>query len=198
MNNRADKLFCGCCGIIALIVFNSCSTSKPMIRSDYDHDADFSAYRTFGFFDKLATDRGYETLVTRNLKQAVTQQMQERGIQYSHTDPDLLVNFKLKLEDKQQIRNTGYPGGYYGYRGRYYGAWGGYAYNTYTYEYTEGTLNIDVVDRRRKLLVWEGVAIGRVKQSDIDNQKQVISKVVASMFKEFPVERKLNTSSLVP
>ncbi len=181
----------GWSNLLLLLLIVGCSASKPMIRSDYDHDTNFAAFKTFGYFQKLATDRGYETLVTQNLKQAVTRQMQNRGIEFSQTNPDLLVNFKLKLEDKQQLRSTGYPGGYYGYRGRYYGAWGGYAYDTYTYEYTEGTLNIDVVDRQRKTMVWEGVAIGRVKQSDYDNQQQVIDRVVASMFKEFPVKNQV-------
>lgn len=38
--------------------------------------------------------------------------------------------------------------GYHGYRGDMYSAWGGY--DTTVSEYTEGTLNVDVVDPARK------------------------------------------------
>lgn len=171
--------------LAVLILFLQGCASRPTIRSEYDHTADFARYHTFGFFKKLATDNGYESLTTKYLKAAVTRQMEALGYRYSETDPDLLANFNIKLKDKQTIRTTGYPAGYYGYRWGYYGAWGGYN-DTYVYEYTEGTLNIDLVDRARKQMVWEGVAVGRVRQKDIDNQQQVIDKVVAEIFTKFP------------
>lgn len=49
-------------------------------------------------------------------------------------------------------------GGYYGYRRGYYDPWMGYGYGTTTQvsQYTEGTINIDLVDMAQKRMVWEG------------------------------------------
>lgn len=164
-----------------------CSASKPLIRSDFDQTVDFKRYHSFGFFEKLATDDArYESLTTRYLKAAVTREMKARGYRLFDKDPDIQINFKIKLEEKQSVQTTSYPTGYYGYRGGYYGAWGGYNYNTFTYEYSEGTLNIDLVDRVRKQMVWEGIAIGRVSQTDIDHVEKAIDNAVTLIFQKFP------------
>jgi hypothetical protein len=180
--------------LVILVAFGvtlaGCSASKPLIRADFDRTVDFKRFHTFGFFEKLATDdERYESLITRYLKNAVTREMKARGFTYAEKDPDLLVNFNTKLEEKQQIQATSYPIGYYGYYGYrwgYYGAWGGYNYNTYTYEYSEGTLNIDLVDRVRKQMVWEGVAIGRVRSQDFDNIEKAVDNAVNLIFQNFP------------
>ncbi len=173
--------------VFGLLVFlQACGTSRPMVRSEFDKGVDFSRYQSFGFFKDLATDDGYESLTTKYLKAAVIRQMVGLGYSYMQADADLLVNFKIKLKDKQVVRTSGYPGGYYGYRGGYYGAWGGYN-DTYTYDYTEGTLNIDVVDRVRKQMIWEGIAVGRVNQKDLDNQEQKIGNAVAQIYEQFPL-----------
>ena len=172
-------------GILILMV-SGCAP-KPIIRSDFDPSTDFKGYHTFGFFDKLATDdKGYETLISKYLKSAVTRQMKSRGYRYQKNDPDVLFNFKIKLQEKQQVRTSPGPYGYYGYRYGYYGAWGGYN-NTYVYDYTEGTLNIDMVDRKCKQMVWEGAAIGRVNQKDYDNLQLTADKAVDLIFRDFPV-----------
>lgn len=167
-----------------------CAAQRPLIRSDFNRAIDFKRYHTFGFFEKLATDDDrYETLITRYLKGAVTREMKSRGYTYLEKDPDLLVNFNVKLEEKQYVRTTSYPYGYYGYYGYrwgYYGAWGGYDYYSYTYEYTEGTLNIDLVDRVRRQMVWEGVAIGRVKKKDLDNVEEAVANAVNLIFQHYP------------
>lgn len=168
------------------IAVGGCGASKPLIRSDFDHAADFKLYHSFGFFEKLATEDRYESLTTQYLKAAVTREMESRGYELVEKDANLLINFNIKLKDKQQVRTSAYPAGYYGYRWGYYGAWGGYNYDTYVYDYTEGTLNIDMVDRVRKQMVWEGVAIGKVRKKDFDNAEKVIDSTVALIFQKFP------------
>src|SRR5690606_28303682 len=123
-----------------------------------------SAYRTFGFFDQVATDKAqYSTLLTTRLKSAVRTQLEKNGYTYSENDPDLRANFFVKVADKQDIRSTPQPmgPGFYGYRG--YGAWGGYP-DVETVNYKEGTLSVDLVDAKKNQLVWEGVATGRLSK----------------------------------
>jgi hypothetical protein len=157
--------------------------SGPSIRSQTDPAADFSKYRTFAFLDEVASDKAaYETFASQYLKTAIAREMQARGFQKAGADADLLVNFHVLTKDKVSVSQT--PGGYYVYRRGYYG-WGAGG-TTNVQNYTEGTLNIDVADRAQKKLLWEGVAVGRVKESARKNPQPAIDAVVAQVFEQFP------------
>jgi hypothetical protein len=174
------RWFVVCCALIGL---SGCVTG-PEIRVDMDPKVDLRTYKTFAFFDNVSTDRaGYGTLVSQRLKQATRPQLEQRGFTYSESDPDLRVNFFVRVVDKQEVRSA--PG-YYGYRAGYYGAWAGYPYNVETVEYRQGTLSIDLVDARRKQLVWQGVAEGKVSDESQKNPGPAIDKVVAEIFSNFP------------
>jgi len=53
--------------------------------------------------------------------------------------------------------------------------------------HTEGTLNIDVVDPKTKKLVWEGVASGRITDSDIRNLEKTVDDAVKAVMANFPI-----------
>jgi hypothetical protein len=168
--------------LIALFL-QGCATA-PNVRSDYDKSADFGKFRTYNFVSRPSTDKaGYSSLTTQQLEAAVNAEMQRRGYTLSE-NPDLLINFSGKLRDKQDIVST--PGPYYGYRAGMYGAWPGYTNDVYTVNYTEGTLNIDMVDAARKQMVWEGVGVGEVSKSDMQNREATINRAVADIFMKFP------------
>ena len=103
-------------GCLAALL-SACATG-PSIRSDYDQKADFSRYRTFGYMSPLGTDNaGYSSLLTERLKDATRGQMEMRGYVYNTADPDLLINFNGKLQQKTQVTQAPPAiGPYYGYR----------------------------------------------------------------------------------
>ena len=78
-------------------------------------------------------------------------------------------------------------GGYYGYRTGMYAAYPMYQDNTVVSQYTEGTLNIDVVDAARKQLVWEGIVTGVITQKDLNNPQPAIDEAVTAAFAKYPV-----------
>ncbi|MFY2946847.1 DUF4136 domain-containing protein [Achromobacter xylosoxidans] len=173
----------------SMVTILAACASSPAIKSDYDHQADFSRYRTFGYMSPLGTDKaGYSTLLTERLKDATRGQMEMRGYMYDAANPDLLVNFNGKLQQKTQVTEAPPPpmGPYYGYRSGFYGGWPGYGWGDTVYQYTEGTLNIDLVDARRKQMVWEGVAVGEVQNPDTATSSQNIDKAVAGIFAKYP------------
>ena len=98
-------------------------------------------------------------------RDAITREMELRGYTLSDS-PDLLMNVSARMDDKTKVTTYNDPmyGGYYGYRAGFYDPWYGYGYGTQTHvsQYTEGTVNIDMVDINQKRMVWEGVAVGRV------------------------------------
>jgi hypothetical protein len=145
--------------VAAALVATAC-TSGPEIRRDVSPSASFGTYKTFAFFPELATDRaGYETVFTARLKDATRRQMEMKGYTYAETDPD------------------GYRGGY------------GYAMSTptvETYEYKQGTLTIDLVDRAKNALVWNATAEGRVSKEARKNPGPAIDAVVTEMMAPLP------------
>ena len=165
----------------------SCSRSAPDIQSDFDHSANFASFKTFGYASPLGTDvDGYPPVVTQSLKSATRHELEARGYRHVDSDPDLLVNFSARLaemggNDMAQRQHVGY----YGYRHiAVYQAWPSYAYRD-SDKYTEGTINIDLVDAKRKQLVWEGVAVGRVKDKKLTNPGPAIDNVVGEIFEKY-------------
>ena len=160
--------------------------SGPKIFASQDPAADFGSYRTYGFQPVLSTDEpGYSSILSQLLKAAAGREMESRG--YTRSDqPDLIVNFQLRTKEKVQATSSPAVGGYYGYRHGYYGVWGGYPMETNVTQYTEGTLNVDIVDARRNQLVWEGVAIGRIREESRRNPEPAVNDAVAKIFAEYP------------
>ena len=111
--------------IIALSVFG-CATS-PQVISNADTSVNFSEYKSYGFFETLATDKqNYESMESNMLKVSVAKQLESRGFVYTE-NPDLLVNFYINTEEKIRSRTTPtMGGGYYGYREPYDDTCGGY------------------------------------------------------------------------
>jgi hypothetical protein len=165
---------------LATLALVGCAASGPTIRTDVDPKAEFSGYRSFGFFP-AATPAGYSGFVARYLEEAISRELTARG--YTRADAaDLMVNFHLQARDAVEVTQT--PATYYGWRSAY--RWGAMPYETNVRQYTEGTLNIDLVDRTQSQLVWAGVAVGRVKQRSLDNPQPAIDAVVAQIFERYP------------
>jgi len=180
----------------AALVAAGCA-SGPRVRAERDKTVDFSQYRTFAFADPLGTDReGYQTMVSQYLKAATQRELEARGLRLVEAGPQLLVNFSGKLSEK--LRTTTMPsssitfgyghGGYYGYRTGIYTTWPLYAPDTRVDSYTEGTLNVDIIDAAKKQMIWEGVAVGRVTDETMENLQPKINETVAAIFVNYPIK----------
>ena len=170
-----------------LLLLGGCA-NVPEVRSDFDRTADFSQYKTFGFASPLGTDRrGYQSIVSQHLKAATQRELEARGLRLASAAPQLLVNFSASLNEKMRVTSMPLMGmGYYGYRGGMYSAWPMYRDQTVVMPYTEGTLNIDVVDAARQQLVWEGVVTGVVTQAALDDVQSAIDAAVTAAFLKYP------------
>ena len=169
----------------------SCA-SKPTIESDYDPTVDFSQYKTYGFFSPMGIENpSYSSIYGAIFRDAIGKELESRGYKASD-NPDLMINVSGRFQDKTKVTTTSDPymgGGYYGYRRGSYGAWGGYGYGTTTHvsNYTEGTINVDMVDRTQKRMVWEGVAVGRVNEKNTpDETRTNIHAGIQEMFAGYP------------
>lgn len=173
--------------VAAVLAVAGCA-SGPDIRVDSDPTVNVTVFKSFGFFAPLATDKaGYSTLVSSHLKDASRREMERRGYVYDEARPDLLLNFQLNVEEKTEIRSSPSVGASYGYYGyRSYGAWASYPVDVQTTNYKKGTLNLDVVDAERKMLVWQAVGEGRIKKEAMQNPGPALESAVGLLMAEFP------------
>jgi hypothetical protein len=174
--------------LVVAAVASGCAGDN--IRSDYDPTADFSQYNTYNFFADAGPEQtNYQSFFSQYMVAAISREMEMRGYAKSN-DPDLLVNFNAILQEKTDVRTTPAPayGGYYGYRGGFYDPWMGYGYGqeTHVSQYTEGTFNIDLVDARKKKLVWEAVGTGRISQKMLDELEERVNAGVPKFFAKYP------------
>ncbi len=171
---------------LAALLLAGCETG-PQVRSVSEPGANLSAYRTYSFAAQPGTNRGGNvTPLTTFFETAIAREMTARGYQQVDSGGDLLVNFNARVSEKADIQSTPGPGpmygyGYYGYRGGMY-----VGPEVQTVRYKVGTANIDVVDVKRKVVVWEGIAERELSDDVMRNPQPAIDNTVAKMFAQFP------------
>jgi len=184
----------------AVLLLAACATG-PRVTSDVDPSANFGQYRSFAFYSPLAIEgQGYATLTSGRTKDAARRQMEARGYVYDETSPDLWVNLNAYMQEKTDVVNTpevDYDY-YYSYRARRYVSVPYWRDRTDVYTYTEGTLNVDLVDAKQNRLVWTGVAVGRVGRTKPEERGAKIDAAVAEIFLRYPYRAGSGTPAATP
>ena len=147
------------------------------------------------------------------IKDAATASLVGKGLKLQQGNPDLLISYSTQVGRGTRTYyypNYGYGGfGYGGWGGWGYGGfglglgwggWGGWGYRPYYYaygapfayggvnmgkeHYKEGTIIIDLIDRRTRQVVWRGFGVGEVHhnpQKDIDDLPKVVNGVLEQL-----------------
>ena len=173
---------------LAALCLAACATG-PRISTDADPQTDFGRYRSFAFYEPLALEsRGYTTLLSARLKDEARRQMEARGYVYDEAAPDLRVNLNAYVEEKADVVRV--PDVdfalYYNYRARAYVSVPVWHERAEVVRYTEGTVNVDLVDARDRRLVWEGVAVGSAAARTPAERRERAVAAVASIFGSYP------------
>jgi hypothetical protein len=160
--------------------------STPSVRFDYDKSADFGRFHTFGFLDQTGDAK---SLAMQTLEAAATREMEARGYTLAAADPDLLVNFTGKLEDRTDVQSVpgpmyGAAWGYGGWYGAPYGGWN--SQQVTTRHYKVGSLVMDIVDRAKRQVVFQAGIEKTVTKEMMANQDQAINAAVTRMFATYP------------
>ena len=145
------------------VLFAGCASEPPVIANSAPGFY-LAAYQTFSFLEPLSTDNGnVRTILSNELIAPARRELEWKGLRYVESGGELLVNFVVSTRETIQTRNT--PSTSVSARHGRYGTWGGYNMAVSTTEViqrTEGTLGIDIIDAKRRELVWEGAVSGRV------------------------------------
>lgn len=159
--------------ILFTFILSSCNTVR--VTSDFDRSADFNSYKTYNFHQKGIDKLELNDLDKRRILNAIDAQMAAKGFAKTDASPDLYINVLASSKEKINIDN-GYYGGYWG---PYYGG------GSRVYQYTSGTIIIDIVDDKRNILVWQGAGSG-LNVSDLDRKADDIPQAVAEIMAKFP------------
>jgi hypothetical protein len=176
---KAIKMF----PLLLLLFLSSCSSVR--VNSDYDKNADFSKYKTFAF-QKSGIDKvEISDLDKKRILRAIDNEMIKKGFTKSET-PDLLINIFTKEREQVDVNQYNSNWGYSWRWGWDPFIWGGQTTVTST---TEGTLFIDIIDARKKELIWQGEGNGYLTKAFQEKEAR-INEFVEKILAQYPPENK--------
>jgi hypothetical protein len=170
-------LFSALCGLLA-----SCASGPAVsVATDHNHKISFAGYKSYS----LDLSQAPELRPTGRtaLSEALKSSLAERGItESSASKADLAVVARVFTGEKlhtMPTRNITYVP----YRGGQVGSGLWYMNNDVT-QYTEGTLVLDFLDQKSRLIVFRGVGKGVMSTSE--RNAVGIQNAVQKMVAEFP------------
>jgi len=166
-------------GLTALVIVPSLACSSMIVRADHDSQQDFSAYDSFALFERQGKEKRQpqmSPIVDRRIAAAMAAELEAKSFDSTTPrDADFLVTFYTAVRSRVVIHHSGW----YGWR-----RWGWHGGTRWVNSYPEGTLVIDIIDRRDRQLVWRGVGEGAFTKSNPSDEK--VAKRVAKILSTFP------------
>ncbi|MFI0491754.1 DUF4136 domain-containing protein [Flavobacterium sp.] len=168
--------------VLLLFVLSACSSVS--VYSDFDKGVDFSQYKTYAFHRKGIDRVQISEMDKKRILQAIDLELGKKGMAKSE-NPDLLINIFTK--EREQVDVNQYNMGWgYGWRGGWNPyLWGG---QNFVSTSTEGTLYIDLIDSKRKELIWEGEGVGYLTQNRSEKDAR-INEFVAKILAQYPPKK---------
>jgi hypothetical protein len=187
---------------VAFVLFVSFTACGPTVSTTKQAGVNLSKFNTFAYLPNTGievpkqneTDEDVNELVIKT----INANLQDAGYSINRNNPDLLVLVSTKIDfDSETIPDATYASypytagaaavsTYYG--DYYYAGYSGFGnitgYNTDSYSYKEGTVVVDIVDRKTKKSVWKGSSSESIYD---ENQADAIANLVNEIFKKYPL-----------
>jgi len=148
------------------------------VKTDFDHQANFSQYKTYSWQQIKAADPLWDT----RIKNAVDAQLAAKGWTQVDSGGDVAI-VAIKTTQTERTLQTFYDGMGGGWRWRGFGGMG--EATTTEQDYKEGTVVVDLYDAKTKQLIWRGSTEDTLSDKAAKNEKN-LDKGVEKMFKDFP------------
>ncbi len=180
-----------------IAVLSACSGIS--VTNDWDPGADFSQFQTFALLDNMG--QPINRFNEQRIRAAIVTDLTSKGLQQVD-NPDnagLVIGYQVTTEDRTSFQTVHSSWSVHGYR--YPAHWGGSTRHssmhwgttnmgtstTTQFNYTVGTLIIDMFEANNKELVWEGSASGTVTQSSRPEvNEQRVNDAVQRILRSFP------------
>jgi len=192
---------------LIFIFLSSCNSWK--FAAEYNHDVDFSTYKTFGLLSwDPHNDKVMSKLTKEQMLLSIKAELEARGYVYQKNDADLQVSVFAVVEEKTSY--SAYSDHYAGYNGYGavsigvgigvgsggtsagvgvvgYGSPAMYPYTAVTHDYNVGTVVVDLLDHSKKVIVWQGVATGRIDHNEATEKE--VRDGIGRLFQTLPVKK---------
>jgi len=165
--------------LFLVLLLSSCTSVR--VNADYDSRVDFTQYKTYAFHKNGIEKVQVSELDKKRILRAVDAELSKKGYTKSE-NPDMLVNIFTKERERLDVNqfNAGWDYGWgWGWNPFFMGG------NTFVNSTTEGTLYIDLIDAKKKELIWEGEGIGSLSENRSKKEEQ-INEFVAKIIAQFP------------
>lgn len=167
--------------LVASATLGLTSCSPFQVRTDYAETANFGYYKTY----KLRIDDLKLNDIDKDrVLNEISKQLKGRGLN-TDENPDLIVNVKANHKKVRDVQSS-HPYGMWGWGSPW--GWGMGIGRTWTTNYNEGSLVIDIIDAKSQKLVWQGVGSGISVDSPKAKQKQ-IPEIVSEIMANYPPKK---------
>ncbi|WP_345211574.1 DUF4136 domain-containing protein [Mucilaginibacter gynuensis] len=188
--------------ILCISVLSACSNYRYYTAAK--NKTNFGSYRTFGWVRMKQPDNNPQKIYSNdiafeNIKDAANDALKAKGLTLQDDQPDLYVNYTAMTGRGYKTQYySPYYGGFYG-GGWGWGGWGGWGYRPFygggwgwggygggyadRVPFREGTIIIDLIDRKTGKMVWRGYGVGELRnpQKAINDLPKVVSGIIAQL-----------------
>jgi hypothetical protein len=174
--------------LLSLLLFALPAAAKTAI--DFDPNLDFSKFKTFAFIggsEQLNRLQVNPDLIKNRIHRITSSELVKKGLRevQSNENPDLVVRY---WASSQQNLTTGVDTNLVVFQ-PYIGSYWGFTYNTVSaYSSRTGSLQIDLIDPKRKDLAWRLYLIRKINNSE-KLWKQAAEEITKG-FQSFPPSAK--------
>ncbi|MGV3561519.1 DUF4136 domain-containing protein [Larkinella arboricola] len=169
--------------LVCLLLATGACSSVRVVKTEPATNFSLTNYRTFAFSDiESAGDlpqSGFYRSQIDALKKAIETELKQKGLRRVDTQPDLMMNIGIAVDEKTQTRETNIrtdPPFYIGQR-RY--SWR--SQEVPVGKYRQGTVDVHLIDPKRNEMVWQGVVEGILPKKPEKLQK-LIDEGMAKLF----------------
>jgi hypothetical protein len=174
-------------GLLLCVFLAACSSVK-IVNTEGENNFVLSKYKTFEFYQVDTQGDGTSADYMQKveiLKKAISKPLVNRGLTQAATEPDLLVNLGIVVDEKVQTRQTDFRTDAPIYIGQRRYSWKSQQVEVGRYKL--GTVTVHLVDNEQNTMVWRGVAQG-VVPARIQKLEKTVNKGAEKLFANIPVE----------
>jgi hypothetical protein len=168
--------------MLALLAVAGCGGPQLTVDSDYDPSTEFAKYKTWAWLPGGKTD--IDSMSEQRIRTAVEAELPHHGLAKADEGADLAVTFQISIQHKiKQSKATVGVG--YSWGPAHVGVSG-----SPSKSYDEGTLILDLVDAKTKILIWRGTATGTVsKDYSPEERQERIRTAVYHLLSDYPPKK---------
>lgn len=163
----------------AVFALAGCSTLN--VGTDFNPQADFSKYQTYGWLPSIRSETPENPLTAQKVRTSVEKQMDREGLLKSSPGerPDFLIAFRVIHRDVRLPYDwdTGFRLGDGNAQSEL-----GFGYATESHQ--EGSLVLDFIDARTRQVFWRGTASDVIERAEV-KQKDV-AQAVDKILEKYP------------